>query len=69
MLFEKRDKVCILDYPFGRATNLVGVVMGSLPGDNYNVMMENGYNEGKLVKYKYWRLKKMSEISKGAEIC
>lgn len=30
--------------------------MGILKDDNYNVLIEEGINEGKIIKYKYWKL-------------
>ena len=45
----------------GRNTNIRGRVMGVLPDDKYAVMLLNGLNEGQIIKYKYWFLRKESD--------
>tara|TARA_B100000427_G_C15448198_1_gene568347 strand:- start:622 stop:819 length:198 start_codon:yes stop_codon:yes gene_type:complete len=54
--FRRGDKVLILDYPFGRPIKARGKIVGILKNDFYNVLIEEGITEGKIVKYKYWNL-------------
>ena len=54
--FKRGDLVRIRDYPFGRPINAYGKVVGVLPDDHYNVMMMAGAMEGRILKYKYWKL-------------
>ena len=54
--YQKGDKVYITDYPLGRPLNISGTVVGVLSNDYYNVLMDNGLNEGKILKFKYWSL-------------
>ena len=56
MDFKRGDIVSVRDYPFGRPLNVRGKVVGILKNDNYNVLIEEGINEGKIIKYKYWKL-------------
>ena len=56
MDFKRGDIVYIRDYPFGKPLNVRGKVVGILKDDNYNVLIEEGINEGKIIKYKYWKL-------------
>ena len=56
MDFKRGDIVSVRDYPFGRPLNVRGRVVGILKNDNYNVLIEEGINEGKIIKYKYWKL-------------
>ena len=56
MDFKRGDIVSIRDDPFGRPLNVRGKVVGILKNDNYNVLIEEGINEGKIIKYKYWKL-------------
>ena len=56
--FEKGEKVYIRDYPFGRPLNVCGKIVGVLGDDYYNVLVESGALEGRIVKYKYWKLYK-----------
>ena len=62
--FKKGEKVFIRDYPMGSPTNVVGTIVGILNEDWFNVKVENGWNEGKIIPYKYWKLLKVSEIQK-----
>jgi len=48
--------VRVLDYPFGKPSRVLGKIVGLLPNDYYNVLVERGCNEGKIVGYKYWKL-------------
>ena len=58
----RRDSIVyIRDRPMGRNTNIRGRVMGVLPDDKYAVMLLNGLNEGQIIKYKYWFLRKESD--------
>jgi hypothetical protein len=54
--FKKGSKVHLLDYPFGRPTKVVGEVVGILEYGYYNVKALSGMNEGKIMKFKYWKL-------------
>ncbi len=40
----------------GRPLNISGTVVGVLSNDYYNVLMDNGLNEGKILKFKFWSL-------------
>ena len=64
--FKRGDKVFIRDYPFGNPTNVSGIVVGILKKDFYNVKLESGLNEGKIVSFKYWKLLKLAEISENS---
>jgi len=64
--FKRGDKVFIRDYPFGNPTNVSGIVVGILKKDFYNVKLESGLNEGKIVPFKYWKLLKLAEISENS---
>lgn len=61
--YKRGDKVFIRDYPFGSPTNVSGIIVGVLKKDHYNVRLESGLNEGKIVPFKYWKLIKVSELS------
>ena len=54
--FKKGDVVWIRDYPYGRPLNLRGKIVGVLPEEHYNVLMENGLCEGQIKKIKFWKL-------------
>lgn len=54
--FKKGDIVWIRDYPLGHRLNIEGKVVGVLKGDIYSVLMLNGLQEGKIMKYKFWNL-------------
>jgi hypothetical protein len=56
MDFENGDEVWILDFPFGRPLNVKGTIVGKVGEEHYNVLIETGFLEGDVVKYKYWRL-------------
>ena len=62
--FKKGEKVFIRDYPLGSPTNVMGIVVGFIGEDWFNIKIENGWNEGKIIPYKYWKLLKISEIQK-----
>jgi len=55
--FSKGDRVVLLDYPFGKPLRVSGRIVGVFPDSYYNVLVENGCNEGKIIKYKYWFIK------------
>ena len=59
--FVRGDKVWIRDYPLGRPLNVHGKVVGCLSNDYYNVLIESGLQEGKIVRYKSWSLMKENE--------
>ena len=54
--FKRGDFVWVRDYPFGRPLNIKGKIVGIMPGDYYNVLIENGLHEGQIKKYKFWKL-------------
>ena len=56
MDFENGDEVWILDFPFGRPLNVKGTIVGKVGKEHYNVLIETGFLEGDVVKYKYWKL-------------
>lgn len=56
MDLKKGDKVWILDFPFGKPLNIKGTIIGRVGEEHYNVLIENGFAEGDIVKYKYWSL-------------
>ena len=62
MDFRRDDLVVIRDYPFGKKTKIKGVVVGILGGDYYNVLIKNGLSEGKIIKFKYWKIEKDEEL-------
>ena len=64
--YKRGDKVFIRDYPFGNPTNVSGIIVGILKRDFYNVRLESGLNEGKIVPFKYRKLLKLSEISESS---
>ena len=64
--YKKKDRVFIRDYPFGNPTNVSGEIVGVLESDRYNVKIENGWNEGKIISFKYWKLIKISEMQKNS---
>ena len=56
MRFKKGDIVLIRDYPLGRPLSVWGTVVGTVGLEYYNVLMANGMCEGKIIRYKYWKL-------------
>lgn len=56
MDLKKDDEVWILDFPFGKPLNIRGTIVGKVGDDHYNVLIDNGFMEGDIVKYKYWKL-------------
>ena len=54
--FRKGQLVFVRDFPLGRPTNIKGRIVGILSGDFYNVLMISGLNEGKIMRYKSWKL-------------
>ena len=49
--YRKGDRVFIRDYPFGNPTNVSGIIVGILKSDVYNVKLESGYNEGRILPF------------------
>jgi len=56
MDFKRGDIVFIRDYPFGKPLNVKGRIVGAIDEEHFNVLIEEGINEGKIMKYKYWSL-------------
>jgi hypothetical protein len=54
--YKRGDKVLITDYPLGRPLGVRGTIVGILDSDTYNVLLENGCNEGRILKFKFWSL-------------
>ena len=54
--FLKGQNVILRDYPLGRPTNIRGKIVGVLSNDYYNILIQNGINEGQILTYKYWKL-------------
>lgn len=55
-LFERGDIVYIRDFPLGKPTKIMGKVVGVLQNEHYNVILTNGLNEGKIIRYKSYQL-------------
>ena len=53
---RKGDAVYITDFPFGRPINAKGKVVADLGNDFYNVLLDTGMNEGKIIRFKKWSL-------------
>ena len=62
-MYKKDELVVILDYPFGKPTNVRGKIVGFFPNDFYNVLIETGCNEGQIIKYKYWKIMSLTLLS------
>ena len=61
--FKRGDKVFIRDFPLGKPLNIEAKIVGVLSDDLYSVLLLNGLNEGKIVKFKTWSLyKKNAEL-------
>ncbi len=54
--FKRGDIVWIRDRPFGSRTGIFGRVVGVLDKDCYNILLQNGLNEGTIIKYKSYKL-------------
>ena len=54
--FKRGDIVWIRDRPFGSRTGIFGRVVGVLDKDWYNILLQNGLNEGIIYKYKSYKL-------------
>ena len=54
--FERGDIVYIRDFPLGKPTKIMGKVVGILPNEHYNILLTNGLNEGRIVRYKCYQL-------------
>ena len=54
--FERGDMVYIRDFPLGKPTKIMGKVVGVLANEYYNILLTNGLNEGKIVRYKSYQL-------------
>jgi len=64
--YKKNDRVFIRDYPFGSPTNISGEIVGVLGNDCFNVKIKNGWNEVKIISFKYWKLIRISEIQENS---
>jgi len=60
-IFSKGDKVFLRDRPLGHPLKSWGIVVGSLSSDRYNVHIQEGALEGKVVTFRYWDLYKKEE--------
>ncbi len=54
--FKRGDIVWLRDRPFGSQTSIYGQVVGVLEKDCYNILLQNGLNEGTIRKYKWYKL-------------
>ena len=54
--FERGDIVYIRDFPLGKPTRIKGKVVGVLANEHYNILLTNGLNEGKIIRYKSYQL-------------
>ncbi len=54
--FSLGDKVYLRDRAIGNPLNIGGKIVGSSRREYYNVLMQNGVNEGNIMEYKYWDL-------------
>ncbi len=54
--FKRGDIVWVRDRPFGSRTGIFGRVVGVLDKDWYNILLQNGLNEGIIYKYKSYKL-------------
>ena len=59
--FARGDVVCVTDFPFGKCLKSIGIVVGVLPKDFYNVKITHGFQSGMILKYKYWKLRLVEE--------
>jgi hypothetical protein len=62
-LFERGDIVYIRDFPLGKPTKIMGKVVGILPNEHYNILLTNGLNEGRIVRYKCYQLIHRKEVT------
>ena len=62
---KKDTRVVILDYPFGKPLNVTGHIVGLLPGDRYNVLIDSGLHTGQIKSYKYWKLQAVDDNCQG----
>tara|TARA_A100001011_G_C13948449_1_gene690205 strand:+ start:77 stop:292 length:216 start_codon:yes stop_codon:yes gene_type:complete len=65
--FERGDIVWIRDRPFGSKTGIFGRVVGILDKDWYNILLQNGLNEGIIYKYKSYKLLIKEKVAINAE--
>lgn len=56
--FERGDRVVLLDRPMGHPTKILGVVVGVIKEDVYNVLLTNGLSKGKIKKVKFFEIRK-----------
>tara|TARA_Y100000310_G_scaffold36616_1_gene34477 strand:+ start:3034 stop:3243 length:210 start_codon:yes stop_codon:yes gene_type:complete len=54
--FKRGDIVWLRDYPFGSQTSIYGRIVGVLERDYYNILLQNGLNEGTIRRYKWYKL-------------
>jgi len=54
--FKRGDVVWLRDRPFGSKTSIFGQIVGVLGKDSYNILLQNGLNEGTIIKYKWYKL-------------
>jgi len=64
-MFKKGDKVFVRDFPFGKPLNVRGTVVGKIGQEHYNVLIDTGILEGKIIKYKYWKLMHVQNREQG----
>jgi len=57
--FSRGEIVFVRDFPMGKPLKIYGKIVGFVGRDDYNVLMENGLQEGNMVTLNSWKL--MSE--------
>ena len=60
--FDRGEEVFIRDFPWGRPINVSGKVVGFLPNDRYNVLLNSGMNEGKIITFESWSLIRKKDV-------
>ena len=60
--FERGDIVYIRDFPFGKPTRIYGKVVGILHGENYNILLTNGMNQGTIIAYNSYQLIRKKDV-------
>ena len=62
--FNRGDEVYIRDFPLGKPLNVSGKIVGFISGDQYNVKLSSGLNEGKIVTFRSWSLIRKKDVKR-----
>ena len=62
--FNRGDEVFVRDFPWGKPLNVTGKVIGYLSNDRYNVILNSGMNEGKIVAFQSWSLIRKKDVER-----